>query len=472
MANLRTAMDAAFWDLDLSSPQALDGSAKLVPGSPAPLDGARASRALRFQQLSFLGNGFPLGIIPSYSPTPHKELGSFCLQSLLLRPATSNWWLGLVGQFRPKKLISSIKAEISNVDEWELSAVKDFAKHFLDKSLYSIGLCSQLSLSPSSSVLISTEKHGEKKRRRHKFMLFHKLPNHDITMEAAWPGLFIDQKGRYWDVPESISLDLLSLASETGFRYRFGIHKNSGQPHPVNGITSEVPSSVLQGICAKAAFSYEKSKDIWRVKETKEDLMIKTDKGIFLRPSYDIRLKEPHAAVSGIIGGTFTAWLRNGKSFLQAESREEGNLSPSTRRRSPLSSDLFGSVCYTYQHGKFRKYYGDLTRLDARFDINSASALVQRVFNVLRGSSVSSNDRSLSSPKLNFIFQQQVAGPFVFRVDSRLSLGSSSEKHGPHIEDMIYSLSYSLRLLQSGKVVAWYSPKRKEGMIELRLFEF
>lgn len=63
-------------------------------------------------------------------------------------------------------------------------------------------------------------------------------------------------------------------------------------------------------------------------------------------------------------------------------------------------------------------------------------------------------------------------GPIVFRLDSRVSLASLPEKRGPHIEDFIYSLSYSLRLLQSGKVVAWYSPKRKEGMIELRVFEF
>ncbi|KAM1444129.1 hypothetical protein ACFX2I_040318 [Malus domestica] len=60
----------------------------------------------------------------------------------------------------------------------------------------------------------------------------------------------------------------------------------------------------------------------------------------------------------------------------------------------------------------------------------------------------------------------------VFRADSRVALDSLRGKHAPHIEDFIYSLSYSLRLLRSGRVVAWYSPKRKEGMIELRLFEF
>lgn len=84
-------MDSAFGDLNLSSPQTLAGTAKAVPGDPFPLDGARASRTLRVQQISLLGNGFPLGIIPSYSPTGHKELGSFSLQSLLLKLPAADW---------------------------------------------------------------------------------------------------------------------------------------------------------------------------------------------------------------------------------------------------------------------------------------------------------------------------------------------------------------------------------------------
>ncbi|PQP94932.1 protein TRIGALACTOSYLDIACYLGLYCEROL 4 chloroplastic [Prunus yedoensis var. nudiflora] len=429
MANLRTAMDSAFWDLNVSSPHTLEGSAKAIPGDPFPLDGARASRVLRIQQLSLLGNGFPLGIIPSYSPTSHKDLGSFSLQSLLLRPATSNWWLGLIGQFRPKKLISSIKAEFSTNDDMEFPTFKDVAKHVLDKSLYSFGLCTQLLVAPSSSIKLSTEGHGEKKGRRNKFMLFHKLPYHDITLEAAWPELFIDHKGQYWDVPESISLDLSSLVSESGLRYRIGIHKNSGHPQAVNSIDGEAPTSLMPGLCAKAAFSYEKSQDLWRQKETKKDVMVKKDKGWFWRPSYDVRLKEPHAAVSGIFGGSCTAWFQDG--------------------HSPVAVELRGDE-----------------------DNSTTSALAKRVINGLKSSSANSARDPMSSPRINLIFQQQVAGPIVFRVDSRVSLDSLPGKRGPHIEDFIYSLNYSLRLLRSGKVVAWYSPKRKEGMIELRVFEF
>ncbi|OMP00802.1 hypothetical protein COLO4_12352 [Corchorus olitorius] len=473
MANLKSAMDSAFWDQSISTPQTLDATAKSIPGEPFPLDGARGSRTLRIQQLSILKNGFPLGIIPSLSPPSQKELGSFSLQSLLLGPSTSNWWLGLVGQFRPKKLISAIKSELrvhtQRTDEFELSVFRDVAKRFLDKSLYSIALATQLSLFTSSSLIWSTEKHGEKKGYRNKFRLYHQLPDHDITLDAAWPELFIDHKGKYWDVPESISLDLSSLPSESGLLYRFGIHKNSGHPRALSAVDGEPPSALMPGLCAKAAFSYEKSKDFWRQKETKKDTIVKTDKGSFWRPSYDVRLEEAHAAISGIIGGTCAAWFGGRKSSTSAESQGEGDVPLNINKRSPLNVDLFGSVCYTFQLGHFRKLYGDLTRVDARLDINSLSSLTGRIF---KGSSASSVDNSLSSPRLNLIFQQQVAGPIVFRVDSKFLLDSKSGKRGPHIEDVICSLNYSLRLLRSGKVVAWYSPKRKEGMIELRLFEF
>ncbi|KAF2291987.1 hypothetical protein GH714_000046 [Hevea brasiliensis] len=405
MANLRTAMDSAFWDQPISSPKTLEGCARSIPGDPFPLDATRSSRALRIQQLSLLGNGFPLGIIPSYSPTSNKDLGSFSLQSVLLKLATSNCWLGLIGQFRPRKLISSIKAELSNAEELEFSVFKDAAKHFLDKSLYSIGLSSQFSPTPSSSVLLSTERHGEKMRPRYKMMLFQQLPSHDITLEAAWPELFIDHKGRYWDVPESISLDMSSLVSESGFRYRFGIHKSNGHPKAVNAINDEPPLALMPGLCGKASFSYEKSKDLWRKKQTKKDIMTKADKGWIWRPSYDVRLSEPHAAISGIVGGSCAA--RFGGWGYSAST--DGDTSTSTGKRSPFNADFFGSVCYTFQHGKFTKLYGDLTRVDARLDICSAFALTKRALNIFRRSSVSgAADNPLSSPRINLILQQQV----------------------------------------------------------------
>ncbi|KAK7286944.1 hypothetical protein RJT34_22313 [Clitoria ternatea] len=462
MVKLRTAIDSSFWDLNIASPQCHDGWAKAVPGDPFPLDGSVGSRVLRTQQLTFFGNGMPLPILPSLSPTSPKDLGSFSLQALLLKLSSPRWWLAMTGQFRPKKLIVDLKNEISDAEEFDLNTVKDVAKHFINKKLFSFGLTSQFFFPPSTSMLLAIEGHGEKEKLRRKLMVFHKLTDHDLTLEAAWPQLFVDHKGKYWDVPESISVDLSSLVSPSGLRYHFGIHKNGGNPQAMNATDGKPPLSLLPGVCAKAAFSYEKIKYFWR---DNVDAPQYIDEG-----PYDARLKEPHAAVSGTFGSTFASWIWNGRSFSGDDSRQD--LEVSRSKRSRHNADLFGSVCYSFQHGKFTKDFGDLTRVDARLNISSASALAKKILSSFRSSTADVSEQQLASPQLNLIFQQQVAGPVVFRADSRISLESFTRKHGLSIEDFICSLSYSFRSLQSGKVVAWYSPKRKEGMVELRLFEY
>ncbi|TQD69971.1 hypothetical protein C1H46_044496 [Malus baccata] len=90
-----------------------------------------------------------------------------------------------------------------------------------------------------------------------------------------------------------------SLVSESGLWYRIGVHKNI---QAVNSVDGEAPTSLMPGFCAKAAFSYEKSQDLWRQNETRKDIMIQKEKGWFWRPSYDVCLKEPHSSVSGIFG--------------------------------------------------------------------------------------------------------------------------------------------------------------------------
>lgn len=107
-----------------------------------------------------------------------------------------------------------------------------------------------------------------------------------------------------------------------------------------------------------------------------------------------------------MIGSSFAAWLAD------RQDSGDGGVSASTNKNSPVSADLFGSVCYTYQHGRFRELTGDLTRLDARLDICSASALAKRVLSCFRNSFANSAKDPISHPRLNLIFQQQVC-PFV-----------------------------------------------------------
>ena len=88
------------------------------------------------------------------------------------------------------------------------------------------------------------------------------------------------------------------------------------------------------------------------------------------------------------------------------DSREDPEVS--TSKRSRHNADLFGSVCYSFQHGKFTKKYGDLTRVDARLDISSASAFAKKILNGSSSSTADVSKQPSASPRLNLIFQQQV----------------------------------------------------------------
>lgn len=109
------------------------------------------------------------------------------------------------------------------------------------------------------------------------------------------------------------------------------------------------------------------------------------------------------------LGATCASWFGNGRSVVGVESREarDDDLRYNSKSRSPFSLDIFGSFCYTFQHGKFRKLFGDLTRIDARLDVTSVSALVKRISNV-GNASYADAENLLSSPRFNFILQQQV----------------------------------------------------------------
>lgn len=108
-----------------------------------------------------------------------------------------------------------------------------------------------------------------------------------------------------------------------------------------------------------------------------------------------------------MLGGSFAAWFQDGHSPVAVGLRD-GDTSTRIKKRSPVNADLFGSICYSFQHGKFRELYGDLTRIDARLDIGSASAFAKKVINGFRSSSGNIAIDPISSPRINLIFQQQV----------------------------------------------------------------
>ena len=136
------------------------------------------------------------------------------------------------------------------------------------------------------------------------------FPQENLTLAASWPGLFVDKQGVYWDMPLSLSADLASAGSSSGFSYHLLLQHNSGEPKCFGGDeTNDVPLALLPGLCAKLAISLKKSIDVWRKKE---------DKLKMVQP-YDVFLSDPHVSFTGIVGKNLALSFSN--SFCKLVSR-------------------------------------------------------------------------------------------------------------------------------------------------------
>lgn len=117
--------------------------------------------------------------------------------------------------------------------------------------------------------------------------------NHNLTVEAACPELFVDNSGTYWDVPFSMAIDLASVTSDSGGSYHLCLNHNAGLPEQHGRqTTSGAPTTLLPGLSFKSAFSFKKNVDIWRSKSPKLKLV----------QPFDILLSNPHITASGILG--------------------------------------------------------------------------------------------------------------------------------------------------------------------------
>ncbi|KAL8205063.1 hypothetical protein R6Q57_010686 [Mikania cordata] len=482
MRKLRWVRDGdGLWDLDVSTPVTLNGVARPVPGDPIPsvLGLSRGIRLSRPKQVDFFQRFMFMPFIPSYSihPHPHGNNG-FSLQRVFSLPsfALDRWFGTVLGQLNLQKLASSIKKNGFRHPTQQSSWFQSIARHLSDKSLYAIDFCSQFFLTPDDSLLLSLESYGDDdfKTPRKKAVFHHKFPHHDLTLEAASPGLFVDKDGTFWDVPLTIAIDLASVASsDSGPSYHICINHNAGPPKKFGSHENGAMALSLQpGLSATTAFSLRNSIDIWRSRAPKLKMV----------QPYDIFFSNPHISATGIIGGVMTACL--GNSSVRAppgdgldDSCCKGFGLGVRRGNSAILADSFATVSFSVQHGTFQKMFLDLTRFQALVDFPSgaiffsgAASLAKDVYN-----SRAPNLKAIQKicPNTTFSFQQQLVGPFSFRVDTAVELDFKKGETERFLKakDPVFAIEYALQVLGSAKAIAWYSPRQQEFMIELRFFE-
>ncbi|KAF0917032.1 hypothetical protein E2562_016332, partial [Oryza meyeriana var. granulata] len=173
------------------------------------------------------------------------------------------------------------------------------------------------------------------------------LSHQNITLEACWPGLFIDKKGVYWDVPLSLSADLVSFGSKSALSYHLLLLHNSGEPKCFGGDeeTNDVPVALLPGLP--------------------------------VAPMYRIFYYILLSLCSGTVAsGSFGDCSKR----MSAQNEIQKTIAFKyfdERNEFAAFSDLFVSVNFTAQHGNFQRLFLDLTRVSARLDISSGSVFLR-----------------------------------------------------------------------------------------------
>ncbi|XP_065021675.1 protein TRIGALACTOSYLDIACYLGLYCEROL 4, chloroplastic isoform X2 [Musa acuminata AAA Group] len=415
MGRLRWAEEGCGrWELDMEAPVTMEGTARAVPGDPLPLGLSRGRRITRPKQLDFMHRFMSSPLVPSFAGDPANGGQGLLLHHAHTVHLTENWSTTIMDQLDVQKISLLFKEFASNHGK-EISWPKIIFKHLLD--IFSWGLGTEFLFTQNSSFLV--EMYNVKKGNRGKAIFQQK--------------------------------------------------HNSGKPKHFGGDqTTQVPPSLLPGLCARAAASIKENWSIWRKKEGKLRMV----------QPYDVFLSDPHITASGVLGAVASASLGDCSARLPIEDGlERCKAFRLYARKNNLAvfADLFASVSWTAQHGNFQRLFLDLTRFNARLDFPSGSAFLTGVAHL---SQDLYNSRQLNleairavCPELTVSLQQQIAGPFSFRVDSRILFDPKDRYHIARLDESIFAIDWALKVLGSAKATAWYSPKHREAMVELRFFE-
>lgn len=435
-----------FWEVDISTPLTIDGVARPLPRDGLlPLGVSRGIKLSRPKQIDFMQRFMAAPFVPSFA------IGhGFSLLRALSLPVGNDWFTTLLGQFHWQKFATSVKKAKSKESSDSSSWTQVIRRQLSDKSLYDLGFCSEFLITPDDILLVACEAHGGTETARKKAVFHHKFPGHDLTLEASWPGLFIDKQGNYWDVPVSMAADLASVTSDSGASYHLCLQHISGSAKQVQANESnEVPTSLLPGLSLKSAFSFKKSIDFWRSQAKKLKMV----------QPFDIFLSNPHVSSTGIIGSVATVMVgENALSSQEADERKgyrHFNLYASGVK-SAFLADFFASLAFSAQHGNFQRWFFDLTRLHVRLDVPSGSKFLSAsaclAHDLYNSRQLSLEAVQAACPTASFSFQQQIIGPFSFRVDSRVAVKlHENRKWKVNLENPVLALEYALHVLGSAK---------------------
>jgi hypothetical protein len=336
------------------------------------------------------------------------------------------------------------------------------------------------------------------------------LPSHDVSLEAAWHERAAAGGGAYADVARAAALSVASRRRGP-LRYRLGVvtaqpgtpaAAAGGAPAPALGVLDGFGALHAQAACAiggnvsfypRAPAAAPDGLRRWPAKKR--------------RPEYSAMPQRARATLGAWVGALGRAPLARAPAGTpaapQPPQQQHAPLPPPlSRALAALRGDhyAFASLSAAVQLGSFSRPLLDYTALSLRCDVSHASgALAAEADAAARGAAAppplsggaARGEGGGGVPPLGVHVTlgaaQQLVGPVRLRADVRMSgeaaaaaaraaWGGKSAAAACAGRDAaleaVYGVDVALpQVLGAARVVAWYSPQRGEGLVELRFLE-
>eukprot|EP00898_Chlorokybus_atmophyticus_P002157 jgi/Chlat1/2942/Chrsp2S04685 len=506
----------AFWNDGIASASSLDGEVLRMPGdnSASRLRTLQGPRLVRSQQLILMQHRYPLlPVVPAVD-----GIRGVVVDRALAAIGGSAWWFTVLGRmclqqawrrrFQPNW--------DTGPSTWQVLS---------DPSLYSLSTRGRLALgqwttASGSAELpslggLSTPSNASHLGRlmsavRAKIRLRRELPKHAVVLDAVWNSRFMDASGCYQDVPRLLAGSIASQRNAWGIRYKAGVYHL--QPAS-DGYESSL--NLPEGVLAPPRRSHahvhnqctpQQHLQLQPTSPTHAQAAVTIErKGAFnlrrwrkkTEPPYSLLVTPPGISYGAVVGALARSPINLSKSNMRSHFEPPGKsrLLSSTNDGYPeLSTGVFASVGFGAQLGHFSRPILDFTAVSVRVDACSSIAAVSDAIDSMRtgrsfanGLAASADADSITTlwsgttrrRTLTASVQQQLFGPVRAQVEAQFDLDNKT--HAADDSNIVgqprlVELGYSVESIVPGskgamRVVAWYSPLRREGMIELRLLE-
>mmetsp|Transcript_19114 Transcript_19114/g.49063 ORF Transcript_19114/g.49063 Transcript_19114/m.49063 type:complete len:488 (-) Transcript_19114:183-1646(-) len=472
---------AAVGGQETGSARALDGLERSLPGwQPRPATLVASSGLIRAQQLVVMQN-LRIPCMPSIVGSD----GGLVLDRVLGSVGMRSWWATVSGRWRAQQAVSGWRAAGASA-----SSLGRLAK------LDNFALCGQLRWQPlrrASVTVVATAPslHALPRVPASKAPAAEgQPPAEDPTLRA---GLRLHGAGHRLDALAAFNNDFGGWAGSPPQRVAslFSVEAGSQPQYRVRGhslhyhaglIRQQVSAGEDAKVDARAAAAWD-VRGSWRLGRRKRDKAAPVQTGSMLERVYGVNrdgTPAPEPETPARKAAPFSAFV-SGARIKAASSLGVAACMPLGRPTERTAVQPFFSASLYGRAGRFTRALLDHTELGARLDLGlnpgalaagreepsseTPGAPAPGILPLAAGPRGEGLQRSLTCS-----VAQQVIGPLRARAD--LQFSPAADEAGKRVDmTAVYGADVMVPGLRgAARLAAWYSPSRKEGMMEMRMF--